>query len=193
MERPTAVRGECGARIAGWIAATTVVALVALGLIFRGNIAVYYYSLQMKRPKANRLYCMNRMVEAGPFGTRRVLQLCRDGSYDGDIEQISAAILADADHDVYEYVLPLLSDPDPAVRGYAAHVAGHLGDKRYLPALAKLTKDKTPLPAGWFDETVADRAKTALGWIRSGVTRRSPRAGNVEEATDDLTTDPLEE
>jgi len=129
---------------------------------------------------------MRKMVEADPVGTRRVLELCKDGTYDDDIEVISAYTLMYAHHDVYPYVSVLFSDPSPQTRAYAASVAGHLRDKRYLPHLERLAKDETRLPEGWFEKTVAERAKHASGWIRNEL----PVSEELKRVVENLTADP---
>ena len=152
------------------VVTTVVVLLLAVlliaGLVFKDHVMVCVGSLMIRTGRVNEFYWMRKMVEAGPAGARWVLDASKDGSYDGDVEQITAYILLYGDYDLHPYVLPLLSDPDPQVRGYAALVAGRVGDERYLPLLEKLAKDKAPLPSGWFHRTVAERAGLALVWIR---------------------------
>jgi len=166
-------------------------ALLILGMAARDHVMVCVGSVMMKMPRANEFYWMRKAVEAGPAGTRWVLDGCKQGSSDGDVEQISSFLLLYADYDLHPYVLPLLSDPDPQVRGYAALVAGYLGDDCYMPTLEKLANDDTPLPKGWFDRTVAERAARSLGWIRSGLTGSPPRRGSLEHSMDELTSEPF--
>ena len=74
---------------------------------------------------------------------------------------------------------------------FAASVAGHLGDGRYAEPLRKLVRDNTPLPQGWFDETVAARARTALAWL----TTHQSRARDDEEfrkVIDEMTAHPFQ-
>jgi len=130
--------------------------------VFKDEAMVYYYSRRMKDPGADAWAWMEKMVQAGPAGTRWVIAECKSGSHDGEVEQITAAMFKEAPYDVHPYVSALFEDPDPRARGYAASVAGYLGDPRYRKAIEKLTGDSAELPQGWSDRTVSQRAKRAL-------------------------------
>lgn len=139
---------------------------VVLGIVLRDELLVWHYAAQMKKGRGSAWMWIHKMVKVGPAGAKRAIEETKTGSADGDVEQIVAYMLQQyANYDVYPCLSPLFSDPDPQVRGYAAFVAGWLGDPRYREGLRKLAQDNTPLPRGGFKETVASRAKTALHWL----------------------------
>jgi hypothetical protein len=129
-------------------------------------LRVHYYSSEFNGFRSNQCYYARRLIECGPEGTRRFLQLVKTGSYDADVGQVAAVLLTKyADHDVLPQVSELFADPDPRARAFAAGVAGHLRDQRYLGGLQALAADDSALPDSWFDKSVAARAKLAIKMI----------------------------
>jgi len=155
-----------GKLVGGFLIAGIVV-LSVVGFAFRDRIRAHYYLSKVQKPDTNHFYWLRRLAETGPAGVSLILDTTKEGSYDGDVEQTVGYILRlYARCDPYPYVSALLGDPDPRVRGFAALVTGHTGDRRYLPFLEGLAHDDSALPEGWFDKTVAERARYAINWIR---------------------------
>lgn len=116
----------------------------------------------------NGFYVARYLVEQGPEGVKKLLEMTKKGSSDGDTEIFVAAGLIFAKCDVYPLLLPYFSDKKPEVRAFAALVAGLTGDKRYTPHIKALLNDKTEINYFFGEYTVADRAKSSLEHLKQG-------------------------
>ena len=139
----------------------SLLSLAAMVLTSCTSLRLRHYTREMYKDNTNLLYLTRRTAELGAPGVRWLLHDTR-GSYDGDWEGFVGIGLRYATCDVMPYLGPLLEDKDPRVRGFAARVAGHLLDDRFIPQLTALTCDTRAMPDLWFDRTVADCARSAL-------------------------------
>jgi len=154
-------RGRFRTRV--WTVVLILLGLGVVGLTLLDDAMVWYYARQIRLdPESDPWPWMEKMVQAGPAGAKWVLNDCRAGSADGELERLAAEILDEAPYDVTPYVSALFRDDDPRARAVAVTIAGYLGDPAYRDAIEKLTADSAELPKDWTDRTVSSRAHRAL-------------------------------
>lgn len=127
-------------------------------------------------------YDLRRLAEVPGGGARAVIEFCKTGTEDGDVEAIAGEVLLFAADDPYPILLEASRSPKVRTRGFAATVMGHLGDERYLPRLEEMKTDSAPLYPHWAGrETTGKVAETSIEWIRRCQDNLDERRSRVRE------------
>jgi len=111
-------------------------------------------------------YQLRRVAEVRNGGTKMVLEFCKHGSEDCDIEQIAGAALLFARDDPFPTLLEFSHSTNAATRAFAAFVMGSLADKRYVRRLEEMKSDFAEVPRLISGQTVAKDAEWSLARIR---------------------------
>jgi hypothetical protein len=139
----------------------------ATAVAFAGEPPPEWRSVLNKDPQLMWEHCS----EGGGFQATRLLGIFRTlgSQHDGDRQLQAAQLLAQVPEDPRDALRHYLRSPDPYDRVFAIQVITHLGDRRFIPELEKLTKD----PAGttqWDGpyDSVSRAARLALDQLRRG-------------------------
>jgi hypothetical protein len=108
----------------------------------------------------------------GQFYASRLIGIYRTlgSQHDGDRQLEVAQLLAQVPDDPRDALRHYLASPDPYDRVFAIQVIIHLGDRRFIPDLEKLTKD-TASTKEWDTlpyDSVGSGARLAIDHLRRG-------------------------